>query len=135
MEESSWKNLIYMKKVALVSGASQGMGYAMALTLARHGADIFGVSIGDDQDLKKEVEAMGRRYHSLTISLTTPGAIYTLMKEVLAAYGHIDILLNFAGIMKKEDTLNIHKQEWEMTMDINVNAAFILAQGSDQSSL
>ena len=98
------------EKVALVSGASQGMGYAMALTLARHGADIFGVSIGDDQDLKKEVEAMGRRYHSLTISLTTPGAIYTLMKEVLAAYGHIDILLNFAGIMKKEDTLNIHKQ-------------------------
>lgn len=115
-------------KVALVSGASQGMGYAMALTLARYGADIFGVSIGDDQDLKKEVEAMGRQYHSLTISLTTPGAIYTLMKEVLAAYGHIDILLNFAGIMKKEDTLNIHKQEWQMAMDINVNAAFILAQ-------
>lgn len=115
-------------KVALVSGASQGMGYAMALTLARHGADIFGVSIGDDSALKKEVEELGRQYHSLTVSLTTPGAIHELMKEVLAAYGHVDILLNFAGILKKEDTLAISRMEWNTAFDINVTAAFFLAQ-------
>lgn len=115
-------------KVALVSGASQGMGYAMALTLARHGADIFGVSIGDDQALKKEVESLGRNYHSLTISLTTPGAIHQLMKEVLAAYGHVDILLNFAGILKKAETLNVTRIEWNTAFDINVSAAFFLAQ-------
>ena len=80
-------------KVALISGCSQGLGAACARTLARHGADIFGVSIGDDSSLKKEIEAMGRSYHSLTISLTTPGAIREVMKEALAVYGHIDILL------------------------------------------
>lgn len=116
------------EKVALISGASQGMGYAMALTLARHGADIFGVSIGDDSDLKKEVEAMGRRYHSITISLTTPGAIHTVIKEVLGAYGHVDILLNFAGITKKMDTLDMTKMDWNAVFDINVSAAFLLAK-------
>lgn len=115
-------------KIALVSGCSQGLGYTCAQTLARHGADIFGVSIGDDSELKKEVEALGRTYHSLTISLTTPGAIHTLMKEVLAVYDHLDILLNFAGILKKEDTLTMTRQEWNTAFDINVSAAFILSQ-------
>ena len=100
------RRLLFMKlelagKVALVSGCSQGLGYACVRTLARYGADIFGVSIGDDSALKKEVEALGRSYHSLTVSLTTPGSIHEVMKEVLAAYGHVDILLNFAGILKK----------------------------------
>ena len=85
-------------KVALVSGCSQGLGYACVIALAKSGADIFGVSIGDDDELQKKVEALGRKYHSVQISLTTPGNIRTLMKEVLAAYGHVDILLNFAGI-------------------------------------
>lgn len=53
-------NLELDGRVALVSGCSQGLGYACVRTLARHGADIFGVSIGDDSALKKEVEAMGR---------------------------------------------------------------------------
>ena len=94
-------------KVALVSGCSQGLGYACVLTLARNGAYIFGVSIGDDSHLKEEVEACGRRYHSLTASLTTPGVIDQVIKECSAAYGHIDILLNFAGIVRKERTLRV----------------------------
>lgn len=115
-------------KVALVSGCSQGLGYACVCALARQGADIFGVSIGDDHSLKKEVEEMGRSYHSLTISLTTPGAINDVMKEVLAAYGHIDILLNFAGILKKEDTLEITRKAFQTALDINITAAFFLSQ-------
>lgn len=109
-------NLELDGRVALVSGCSQGLGYACVRTLARHGADIFGVSIGDDSALKKEVEAMGRSYHSLTVSLTTPGSIHDVMKEVLAAYGHVDILLNFAGILKKEDTLEISRQAFQSAL-------------------
>lgn len=115
-------------KIALISGCSQGLGYECVKLLARHGADIFGVSIGDDSSLKKEVEGMGRKYHSLTISLTTPDAIHMVIKEVLAAYGKIDILLNFAAILKKNETLSIRRQEWNTAMDINVTAAFILSQ-------
>lgn len=115
-------------KIALVSGCSQGLGYTCVLALAQQGADIFGVSIGDDSELKKEVEALGRQYHSLTISLTTPGAIHSLLKEVLGTYGKIDILLNFAGILKKEETLQISKLEWNTAMDINVTASFFLSQ-------
>ena len=127
------RRLLFMKlelagKVALVSGCSQGLGYACVRTLARYGADIFGVSIGDDSALKKEVEALGRSYHSLTVSLTTPGSIHEVMKEMLAAYGHVDILLNFAGILKKEDTLKISRQAFQSALDINVTAAFTLSQ-------
>lgn len=115
-------------KIALISGCSQGLGYHCVLALARHGVDIFGVSIGDDSEVKKEVEAMGRQYHSLTISLTTPGAIHTLMKEVLASYTRIDILLNFAGVLKKEDTLQIKRQDWNSAFEINVGAVLALSQ-------
>lgn len=115
-------------KIALVSGCSQGLGYASVLALAKHGADIFGVSIGDDSELKKEVEALGRRYHSLTLSLTTPGAIHTLIKEVKGTYGHLDILLNFANILKKEDTLSISRQEFCNAIDLNITATFFLTQ-------
>lgn len=114
-------------KVALVSGCSQGLGYHAALALAKQGADIFGVSIGDDSSLKKAIEATGRNYHSFTISLTTPGAIHQVMKEALAAYGHIDILLNYAAILKKEETLELTKLEWNSAYDINVSAAFFLS--------
>lgn len=115
-------------KVALVSGCSQGLGYACALTLARHGANIFGVSIGDDSDLKKEVEAYGVKYHSITLSLTTIDAMDTLMKEVLVAYGRVDILLNFAAVTKKEDTLTTSFQSWDSIMNINMKALFFLSQ-------
>ena len=115
-------------KIALVSGCSQGLGYACVLTLARAGADIFGVSIGDDDALKKEVEALGRSYHSLTISLTTPGAMEQTMKEVLATYGHIDILLNFAGIVRKEKTLSVSEKDWDAVLNINLKTSFFLSQ-------
>lgn len=115
-------------KVALVSGCSQGLGYACVLTLARAGADIFGVSIGDDTHLKEEVEKEGRRYHSITRSLTTSGAIEEVMKEVCAVYGHVDILLNFAGIVRKEATLQIQEECYDAVMDINLKACFFLSQ-------
>lgn len=115
-------------KVALVSGCSQGLGYTCVKTLASYGADIFGVSIGDDTQLKNDVESLGRSYHSLTVSLTTPGSIHEVMKEVLAVYSHVDILLNFAGILKKEDTLTIDRQAFQSALDINVTAAFTLSQ-------
>ncbi|MCI8541587.1 MAG: SDR family oxidoreductase [Erysipelotrichaceae bacterium] len=115
-------------KVALVSGCSQGLGYACVLTLARAGADIFGISIGDDSRLKKEVEECGRRYHSLHASLTTPGVIDTLIKECLAAYGKIDILLNFAGVVRKKDMETISEADYDAVMDINTKACFFLTQ-------
>lgn len=115
-------------KVALVSGCSQGLGYACVLTLARHGADIFGVSIGDDSNLKKEVEEYGVKYHSIVLSLTTPGAMDKIMKEVLVAYEHIDILLNFAGVVKKEETMHVNDDLWDSVMNVNVKASFFLSQ-------
>lgn len=115
-------------KVALVSGCSQGLGYACVLTLARAGADIFGVSIGDDSHLKVEVEALGRTYHSLTLSLNTPGAADTCMQSVLSTYGKVDILLNFAGIVRKEKTLEVSEACYDAVLDINLKACFFLSQ-------
>lgn len=122
-------------KIALVSGCSQGLGYACVLTLARAGADIFGVSIGDDTHLREEVEVCGRRYHSLTASLITPGAIDQVIKECLAAYGHIDILLNFAGIVRKSPTLAVNEDSWDAVMDINAKACFFLSKAVIQQMI
>lgn len=115
-------------KTALISGASQGLGYAMALVLARLGANIFTVSIGDDSRLKEEVEQCGRKYHSLTLSLTTQGACDQIMKEIMSVYGRVDILLNFAGMLKKMDTLELNMEDFNQTLQLNVTSTFLLSQ-------
>lgn len=115
-------------KTALISGASQGLGYAMALVLARLGANIFTVSIGDDTRLKEEVKECGRNYQSMQVSLTTPGICDQVIKEALAAFGSIDLLLNFAGILKKEKTSTITQESLQQVLNINVISTFLLSQ-------
>ena len=115
-------------KTALVSGCSQGLGFECVKILAKHGANVYGVSIGDDSELKEIVSQYDGNYESSTLSLTTPGAIRSVVQEAKSKYSHIDILLNFASSLKKDDTLSITKSEWSNAMDINVHAAFFLSQ-------
>src|SRR5262245_5819236 len=85
-------------RVALVTGASRGLGQAMALGVAEAGADIACVSrSGHDAAIRTAVEGLGRRYLGLTADLGDPARRTGLIDKVVAGFGRIDILVNNAG--------------------------------------
>jgi 2-deoxy-D-gluconate 3-dehydrogenase len=116
-------------RVALVTGASRGLGQAMAVGLAEAGADIAGVSrSGDDTATREKVEKLGRRYLPLTADLADPAQRPGLVDRVVAQLGRIDILVNNAGSGTRHPPEEFPVAEWRYTLEVHLNAAFDLAQ-------
>jgi len=117
-------------KVAIVTGASQGLGQGMAAGLAQSGADIVGVGIGIMDDTKKIVEAAGRKFHGIKADLinSTVDGLGEIVKEAVTEMGKVDILVNNAGIIRREDSLKFSEKDWDDVMNINVKNLFFLSQ-------
>jgi 2-deoxy-D-gluconate 3-dehydrogenase len=117
-------------KKALVTGCSRGIGQAMAIGLAEAGADIIGVSgtLESGSDVEVEVKKTGRNFSAYKIDLGNRQELYTSIEKIKSEHPVIDILINNAGIIKR-DPAAIHKdEEWDSVISINLNAAFILAR-------
>lgn len=115
-------------KVALVTGARTGLGRGMAEALASAGADIVGLDIGDLADTEAGVKALGRTFHGYQRDLSKTGEIAKLVDDIVAKTGHIDILINNAGIIRREDFLKFSEKDWDDVMTINIKALFVLSQ-------
>lgn len=116
-------------RVALVTGASRGLGQAMAIGLAEAGADIACVSTsGNDGDTRKQVESLGRRFLSLKADLSESAQRVGLVDKVVAGLGGIDILVNNAGGGTRHPPEEFPEAEWRHTIEVHVTAAFDLAQ-------
>ena len=97
-------------KVAMVTGCNTGLGRGMAVGLAQAGADIIGVSLPPHDEVKQEIEALGRRFLDIRADLSSLEPIDRIMSTALAEYGRIDILVNNAGIIRREDALSFPKR-------------------------
>ncbi|QNB45170.1 2-dehydro-3-deoxy-D-gluconate 5-dehydrogenase KduD [Thermanaerosceptrum fracticalcis] len=116
-------------KVAIVTGASRGLGQGMAVGLAEAGADIVGVASGDMTSTQKEVEAVGRRFVPVPADLReTTKVIPGIIEKTIENFGKIDILVNNAGIIRRQPTLEFSEEYWDEVMNINLKSAFFLAQ-------
>jgi len=115
-------------KVAVVTGASTGLGQGMAIGLAEAGADIVGVGTSDLSETKALVEQTGRRFLGVTADLSSLAPVQTIVDQAVAAFGAIDILVNNAGIIRREDALTFTEKDWDDVMDVNVKAVFFLSQ-------
>ena len=115
-------------KVAVVTGASKGLGAAMALALAEAGADVALVARGASGALKASIEDLGRRACSIAADVGAPEAASQVMAETLAAFGRADILVNNAGIIRRADFLDFTEKDWREVMDVNLDGAFRLSQ-------
>lgn len=119
-------------KVALVTGASRGLGQAMALGLAEAGADIAGLDILETAETRAQVEALGRRYHSVVANLleASPAQLAEVVAEVVAALGRLDILVNNAGIIRRAPIFEFSEAAWDDVLQINLKAVFFLSQAA-----
>ncbi|MFA5006788.1 MAG: 2-dehydro-3-deoxy-D-gluconate 5-dehydrogenase KduD [Candidatus Izemoplasmatales bacterium] len=119
-------------KVAIVTGASTGLGQGMALGLAEAGCDVVGVDYVAMPDTKERIEALGRKFHGIVADLVSihPDGLVRIVDEAVAAFGRIDILVNNAGIIRREDSLQFSEKNWDDVMNINVKTVFFLAQAA-----
>lgn len=118
-------------KVAVVTGATRGLGRGMAAALAQAGADIVGVGhAGEAPETAQAVAASGRRYAHVQADLARLDVIPRIIDTALARFGRIDILVNNAGIIKRNDALDFTEQEWDAVMDVNLKSVFFLCQAA-----
>jgi 2-deoxy-D-gluconate 3-dehydrogenase len=116
-------------KTALVTGASAGLGAAMALALAEAGADV--VAHGNTRSPAATAEAMrqlGRRAWALTADLSQHEAPQQLFDAALQCTGCIDILVNNAGTLTRARAAEYPAEDWERVLNVNLNAVFRLSQ-------
>lgn len=115
-------------KVAIVTGANTGLGQGMAVALAEAGADLALVGRSAPDETVEKVQAFGRRAHVVMADLGSIDPIDHIVSETKEALGRIDVLVNNAGIIKRNDSIDFTIEEWDSVMNINVRSLFFLSQ-------
>ena len=115
-------------KVALVTGANTGLGQALAVGLAQAGADIAAVGRSTPDDTRKDVEALGRRFHFIKADLGDSHVCGDVVADAVKVFGGVDILVNNAGTIMRNDALDFTEDEWDSVMNVNLKTAFFLSQ-------
>lgn len=115
-------------KVAIVTGASRGLGQGMACALAEAGADVVGVGVSDSSATGNAVREAGGRYLPITADLTSTACVPDIVQQTLAEFGRVDILVNNAGTIRRNDLIQFTEQDWDDVMDLNLKTLFFLSQ-------
>ena len=114
-------------KVALITGAARGIGKSIALAFAAEGADIAFTDLNIDevaQATKSELEALGVKVLALASNAADFEASHKVVDAVMAEFGHIDVLVNNAGITKDTLMLRMTEAQWDAVLNVNLKSAF-----------
>ena len=113
-------------RVAIVTGGAQGIGKAIALTLARHGADVVVTDINLEraQETVQEIEALQVRSLAIKANVADVSAAEQMVKETVDKLGKIDILVNNAGITRDNVLLRMKPEEWDQVMEVNLKGTY-----------
>ena len=115
-------------RTALVTGANTGLGQAIAVGLARAGADIVAVGRSAPTETAAMAEQAGRALHAIPADLSSTAPIAGVVVQAWDAVGGVDILVNNAGIIRRADSLDFTEEDWDAVMDTNLKTAFFLSQ-------
>jgi len=118
------------KRTAFVTGATQGMGAALALRLAQDGCDVAvsGTTIEHLHSTVSAVQAAGARVVAVQLDLRSQASTEQAMARVVAEFGELDVLINNAGVTTRSLAVDTTREEWQTVMDINLTGTFFMCQ-------
>src|SRR5437660_1362672 len=118
-------------RVALVTGASRGIGRATANALAARGAVVVAAARGDHaNDAVADLTAKGGRGEAVSVDVTDVAALERLPAEIVARHGRLDIVVSNAGIARDQLLMRMKRADWDAVMATNLTAAFVLTQAA-----
>jgi 2-deoxy-D-gluconate 3-dehydrogenase len=124
-------NFSVQNKIALVTGCSSGIGMAVAIELAKAGADIIGVSSSmpaTESDVANAVVAAGKKFYAYQADFSNRESLYLFLEKIKAGHPRIDILINNAGHIMRKPAAEHPDEYWDTIIDINLNAQFIITR-------
>ncbi|MDT8858916.1 SDR family oxidoreductase [Alkalihalobacillus sp. MEB130] len=115
--------MLLKNRVAIVTGASRGIGRSIALTLANNGASLIinGTNLDLLDEVAEEVSSLGHQCFIHSGDVTDPETATKVVEKAIDQFGKIDILVNNAGINKRSSTLDMDLESWQQVMDVNLN--------------
>ena len=113
-------------KVALVTGGAQGIGKVVALLFAQNGADlvISDINLEKAEETAKEIESIGRKAMAIKVDVANFDDVNRMTQAVIERFGHIDILINNAGITRDKLILRMTEEDWDAVLNINLKGTF-----------
>ncbi|MDH5453800.1 MAG: glucose 1-dehydrogenase [Paracoccaceae bacterium] len=117
-------------KIAIVTGAGQGIGKAVALRLAEEAADVIVADINTQtaEQTAEEIRVLGRRALSYSIDVANVTEIQAMVDNAVAEFGRIDILINAAGVAQTGMFLDLTEQQWDRVVDVNLKGTTFCIQ-------
>ena len=125
------KDLFNLKgKVAVVTGASSGLGRSAALAYAEYGADVavLGIDINKLDDVKEEIEKKGRKAIAIKCDVTNEEEVKSAVNQIIKEFTHIDILLNNAGVAVPGGVETLKEEDWDKSFNVNVKGMYLMSK-------
>jgi 3-oxoacyl-[acyl-carrier protein] reductase len=118
-------------KVALVTGASRGIGRAIAIRLAAQGATVVAAARGDHaQSVVDAITAAGHRAEAVAVDVTDAAALEQLPADITSRHGRLDIVISNAGIARDGLMMRMKREDWDAVLATNLTATFVLTQAA-----
>jgi 3-oxoacyl-[acyl-carrier protein] reductase len=113
-------------RIALVTGAAQGIGKSIALLLARNGADmvVSDINLEKAEETAKEIESIGLKSIAIKVDVANLNDVEQMVAVILEKFGKIDILVNNAGITRDKLILRMTEEDWDVVLKVNLKGTF-----------
>lgn len=124
-------------RVALVTGASSGLGQAIAIALAQAGADVacHARSGGKADETCRAIETLGRTAVTVTGDMADKEAPASVVEQTLGRFGRIDILVNNAGMIRRAPAVDYSEENWSTVIEVNLSSVFRLSQAAGRKMI
>jgi len=122
-------------KTAIVTGSARGIGQAIAIELARHGANVVITDIIPGNTTVNKIKALKRKSFFIKVDVSKKQEVENLINKTLKKFKKIDILVNNAGIFQPSPTETLKEEDWEKTININLKGYFLCAQAASKYML
>ncbi len=125
-------------KAALVTGASRGIGEAIAMSFAREGADVVlncSKSVTEAEKVAQEIKTLGRRTTVIQADVADKAAVDEMVKKVMADFGRIDILVNNAGMSVVGASAELEEERWRRGIDVMLTGVFFCSQAAGKEMI